>query len=222
MTTLIHFAGPDLVDLLEQIRMDQQGFETECRNAHREPVVMPVEIESSVDDTGVEAFTRNVSSEGLCIIAPQPFSPTSQAKIRLASESVPHSVVSTCRWNKKFGLSYWISGWSLDAKLPMGRILKEDGKAEPPLASIDSLHTAVPVSVQQDTTPKRISAFTRNLSAQRVSLVSKVPFEPNLPAVLEIRRLNGQSSGTIAHCVWSKSYGRDHWISRWEFAQAPQ
>jgi hypothetical protein len=220
MTTLIHFAGPELTDLVEQIRNDQEGFEFECRRDFREKIVMPAAVESSMEDDWVDAFTRNISSNGICIIAPQPFRPTSQARVRLASESVPEPITCTCQWNKKFGLSYWISGWELNSKLPLGKLLKEDTNTEPPDISERLLRTAVPVSVQQDTSTRRVAAFTRTLSQHRVSLVSKTEFETNHPAVLQIRRLNGESSATVANCTWSRPYGSNHWISNWTFASA--
>lgn len=218
MTMLIHFAGPTLSNLVEQVRIDQESFDVECRSDFREKIVIPAAIESSIEDDRVDAFTRNVSSKGLCIIAPQPFRPTTQARVRLASESVPESIGCTCRWSKRFGLSYWISGWDLDAKIPLGKLLKEDAKTESLDVSDRPLHTAIPVSVQQESSQRRLAAFTRQLSDHRVSLISKTKFEPNQPAVLEIRRLNGDSSATVASCDWSRPYGANHWISSWTFA----
>jgi hypothetical protein len=222
MKTISPFAGPEVSDLVSQIQLDQQGFSSENRSGHREPLVMPINIETSLDEFGLDAFTRNISPEGICLIAPQPFRPLSEASIRLMSGTFPKRVASTCRWNKKFGMSYWISGWQMNAQLPVGKILKEDHQVEFDYRTNFRLKTAVPVSIHQDFQPKRIAGFTRNLSDDGICLVSKEAVEVGRTGVLEIMRLNGDSNGVVANCIWAKPYAQGHWVSGWEFARAPE
>ena len=123
-----------------------------------------------------------------------------------------------CRWNKKFGSEYWISGWLLnDGQLDVDVIRDAEMMIECNTRSAKREKYAVPVIVHQKRDLPRVHAFTRNLSGDGVDLISNQDVPVNSFCKLDFVRSNGEECKMIAECVWSKKYGKEHWMTGWEF-----
>jgi hypothetical protein len=220
MKTLLRNAGPEVDALIEQIKADELNFSAELRSTDREPIVMPIHMASLDDDFHLSAFSRNISENGICLIAGQPFRPETNFLISFFSKQHPGSNLAQCRWSCKFGTSYWISGWKLDAKIQLGKLLKENDslQASGGSSNIDQ-KIAIPLSVHREGDSPKVSGFTRSVSRRGVSLLTELSVTEGSSGILELMRLNGDSAGVVARCVWARPYGTDHWLSEWEFPE---
>ena len=91
---------------------DDARFERELRSVHRERLVCPVEITFGEDSEAIQAFSRNLSCEGVALITDRPFEERMIATMSIyRTAKVGARVVADCRWCKPFGERYWISGW---------------------------------------------------------------------------------------------------------------
>jgi len=217
MNTLLRNAGPEVDAMIEQLKADELDFSAELRSTDREPVVMPIHMASLDDDFHLHAFSRNLSENGICLIAGQPFRPESKLLISFFSNQHPGSNLAQCRWSCKFGTSYWISGWKLDAKLPMGNLLKENDALLASASPRIGQTIAIPLAIHREDEPPKITGFTQNISNRGVGLVTELSVGEGSTGVLELMRLNGESVGVVAKCVGDRPYGADHWLSEWEF-----
>lgn len=208
---------PQAAEIVSKILADEQTLLTDKRKEYRESLVMPVRISQASFDFALEGFTRDISANGLCLIAPQPFRQGTEVSIGLSTESTQIESPATCCWSAKFGKTYWISGWRLSETLPVSRLLKDDHLVEPEQRAKDRLKTAIPVNINLINYASRIASFTRDLTSDGVSLVSKVATASGQTALLEIMQLDGESNSLESNCLWSKRYGTDHWVSGWDF-----
>ena len=204
-------------EVVSQVLADEQSFHSENRSDHREPLVMPAQVYQPQFDFALSGFVRNISTRGVCLIMPQPFSEGAEVTVSLFGQLTKIDRLATCCWGTKFGSTYWVSGWRLNEKLPVGRLLKEDNQVEPEKRSVNRLTTAIPVYITLPNGSKRASGFTRNLSRDGICLVSKVETAPEQRALLEVMRLDGGASSVESRCLWAKRYGDEHWVSGWDF-----
>ena len=203
--------------VLTKILDDEQQFTAEKRGDYRELLFVPAQIFLADFDLTVSGFTRDASTNGVCLIMPQRFRQDTEAQINLFGQVSEESSLATCCWSSKFGNAYWVSGWRLSQSIPVGRLLKENQLIEPEQRGKGRLQAAVPVSIYLPDQNSRASGFTRNLSHEGISLVSKVETKPGQVAGLEIKRLTGESSQMESLCLWGKRYGEHNWVSGWKF-----
>ena len=105
------FVSKQVEQLINQISVEDKRFERELRSVHREKLIIPAEV---MFDSGesLSAFTRNISSKGVCIMSCQEIEPMTKATLKLFRMSqAPGTVLAECRWSKPFGDHYWVSGW---------------------------------------------------------------------------------------------------------------
>ena len=88
---------------------------------------------------------------------------------------------------------------------------------EPEQRAKNRVTTAIPVYVNLSNSSTRVSGFTRNLSRDGISLVSKIETTRGQLASLEIMRTDGEASAINSRCLWAKRYGEEHWVSGWDF-----
>ena len=217
MDTIRQNETPANADAVGQVLAEEQKLVNENRRQNREPLVVPVEIYQDDFDLTVSGFARNISTSGICLIAPQPFREGTEVTMRLLGEPTRVESTGTCCWGTKFGSTYWLSGWRIDQQLPVAQILKEDLLVEPEHRTGNRVTTAIPVYVTLSDSSTRVPGFTRNLSRDGICLVSKIGTTSGQHASLEVMRPDGGSSVVESRCLWSKQYGEAHWVSGWDF-----
>ena len=110
LNSAVAVASGPVADLIAEIRADEVRFDRELRSAHREKIVIPIDISRGAEIA--YGFTRNLSPQGACVIAFQQFAESGKAKISLYRLGGKRScVVAECRWCKPYGTGYFLSGW---------------------------------------------------------------------------------------------------------------
>ena len=216
MDTLTDTEQP-AAEVVCQVLADEKKFIKENRGDHREPLVIPAQIHQAKFELTLSGFVRNISTGGVCLILPQPFQAGAEIEISLFGDTSKIESMGTCCWGTKFGATYWVSGWRLDKQLPVGRMLKEDLQVDPEQRREDRVTTAIPVYVKLPNSSSSAPGFTRNLSRDGICLVSKLETTADQHATLEVMRLEGGTSAVQARCLWAKRYGKEHWVSGWDF-----
>jgi hypothetical protein len=215
---LSRFASPKIERLLKQLEVDETSYDIELRKSARWKLVMPVTVSSTESDCRVRAFSRDVSSGGFSLISHQPFSSGMEMNLELNLDKLLWQSTVECRWNQKFGVKYWVSGWKLtDVQLDVEVVREAELMIASDKRSNHRERYAVPVIVHQKRDLPRVHAFTRNLSGSGVNLVTNKEVPINSFCKLEFFRSNGEECKIISECMWSKKYGKDHWMTGWEF-----
>jgi hypothetical protein len=62
-----------------------------------------------------------------------------------------------------------------------------------------------------------IAAFSRNVSANGIGLITHESISDRTFAVLTISKLTGNDVSILAECRWCKPYGRNWHLSGWQF-----
>lgn len=105
------FVSKQVEQLINEISVEDKRFERELRSVHREKLIIPAEVLFESGDS-LPAFTRNISSKGVCIMSCQQIEPMIKATLKLfRMTQAPGNVLAECRWSKPFGDHYWVSGW---------------------------------------------------------------------------------------------------------------
>ena len=79
-------------------------------------------------------------------------------------------------------------------------------------------HLVRPVEVVIRDSDESISAFSRNVSASGIGVITHQPIDDGAVAVLTIARLApGHDITILAECRWCKPYGKNWFISGWQF-----
>ena len=60
-------------------------------------------------------------------------------------------------------------------------------------------------------------AFSRDISAQGIGLISRVEWQPKAIAIIKIHRLTGREVSIRAEARWSKPYGDGWFVTGWSF-----
>jgi hypothetical protein len=97
-------------------------------------------------------------------------------------------------------------------------ILREDSnfdRNENRSAHRENLVRAVKMEVRDP--EATIQAFSRNISATGIGVITGEQVVGSSIAVLEIASLNGENIRVLAECRWSKAYGDGWFLSGWQF-----
>lgn len=78
-------------------------------------------------------------------------------------------------------------------------------------------HLVRPVQLQIRGSSERITAFSRNVSAAGIGLITDVAIPERSVAVMSIEGLKGSDVKFLADCRWCRSYGTNWKISGWQF-----
>ena len=62
-----------------------------------------------------------------------------------------------------------------------------------------------------------LPAFSRNVSASGIGLITHDPIADRAIAAIEIERLQGGTSTVLSECRWCRPYGSNWFISGWHF-----
>jgi hypothetical protein len=60
-------------------------------------------------------------------------------------------------------------------------------------------------------------AFSRDLSARAMGVISRREFQPNTIATIQIHAVTGQDLAVRAELRWCRPYGRGWYLSGWSF-----
>lgn len=82
-------------------------------------------------------------------------------------------------------------------------------------------HLVLPVELQIRG-GEAINAFSRNVSAAGIGLITQEPIAERAVGVLKVHRLKGQPSQILAECRWCRGYGPNWNISGWQFINLHQ
>lgn len=97
-------------------------------------------------------------------------------------------------------------------------LIKEDSnfdRLENRSAHRDSL--VLPISIQMRESQETLSAFSRNVSATGIGVITQDPIDDKSVASLKIAKLDGEVLTVLAECRWSKPYGKSWYLSGWQF-----
>ena len=83
----------------------------------------------------------------------------------------------------------------------------------------EHLVRAVAIEVRRPE-PAEFTAFSRNISVAGVGLITDQEIVDNSVAVLAIEALDGRVQRIMAECRWCKTYGKNWFISGWQFMAA--
>jgi len=167
---LYRFASPEIERLLKKLEADESNYENELRSLDREKLVVPVTVSSFDNDLEVRAFSKNISSGGLCLTTLQPFAVGAEMNVELDLHNLLSKHTAECRWAHKYGKEYWTSGWMIKSEQLNVTEIKE----------VDTL----------------------------------IQWENRLT---ERERYDGEPCDIIAECIWSEKYGKNHWMTGWQF-----
>jgi hypothetical protein len=111
-------ASPDLQRLVDQI-LDEETRSMICerRDASRQSITRPLLIEPRDDSRRtVDAFSRDLSSQGVGVISRDAFKQGTMARILISRVNGPPSVVlAECRWCDRYENGWFLSGWTFVA-----------------------------------------------------------------------------------------------------------
>ena len=99
------------------LREDSDYDRHENRSAHREHLVRSVVIDvRRPDPIQVTGFSRNISGSGIGLITQLEILPGSVAVLTIEPlRGMTHRILSECKWCKKYGSRWFISGWQFMA-----------------------------------------------------------------------------------------------------------
>ncbi len=105
-----------------------------------------------------------------------------------------------------------------DIQRAVDGILREDSKfdrSENRSAHRENLVRAVTLEVREP--ESTIQAFSRNISATGIGVITGEPVVDRSTAILEIASLTGEHTRVLAECRWCKPYGENWFLSGWQF-----
>ena len=106
-----------------------------------------------------------------------------------------------------------------DIQRAVDKLLKDDtnfDRNENRSAHRENLVRAVDIEIRDP--QATISAFSRNISATGIGVITKESLVGNPVAVLTIAGLGEKDDVTIlAECRWCRAYGKEWFISGWQF-----
>ncbi len=101
----------EIVDLIEQIKAEDARYRSEQRSSERERIMIPIVLSREEGDV-THAFSRNISTDGICLVTTEPISEGTFANMLLScSDGHISEVTAHCRWTEAFGAAHCISGW---------------------------------------------------------------------------------------------------------------
>lgn len=205
-------------EVLSKILDDEKKIHSEKRSDTRQLLCVPVQVYEERFDSTLNGFTRDISTQGVCLIMRQPFRVGAKATISVFGKNTKKTNSAKCCWSSKFGSAYWVSGWQLiNGNCPVGRLLKDDRLVEPNQRDSDRMNVALPVNIFIPGNTTHIPGFTRNLSKSGICLMSKAETKAGQKANLEIMQLSGETGRFESHCMWAEQYDDENWVSGWKF-----
>ena len=212
------FANLEVEHLLKKLEADEKKYDAELRNLDRKKLVFPVTISTDDEEIEIDAFSRNLSPEGVSLITPQPFSAGSELSLGLHVHGKQTDYIAECRWCETFGEVYWKSGWKIKSGVvDVDAIRDADANVAWDRRSTEREKFAIPVIVNQKGDQPRIQGFTRNVSGGGVNLVINKPIPENQFCLLEFVSTGDVRYEIVAESVWCRKFGKNYYLTGWQF-----
>ena len=106
--------NPQIKRVVDDLLKAASNFDRyENRSAHRDNLVLPVNLEIRDSDTVLDGFSRNISATGIGLITSTEIDEATTAKLSIFSthSDQPSTILGQCRWCKKYGERWFLSGW---------------------------------------------------------------------------------------------------------------
>jgi len=104
----------EIADLIEQVKAEDARYTSEMRAIEREKIMIPVVLSGDNDEV-IHGFSRNISTDGICLVTTEPILEGTTSPMLLSrSDGHINEVSATCKWSKAFGAAHCISGWQFD------------------------------------------------------------------------------------------------------------
>jgi len=214
MTAIV--AG-EMKQLIYDLRVEENRFDIELRDLARNKAVLPVEIWTK-DGERIEAVTRNLSDQGICMIMPRPFEKEEISRVRITGRNYRSEELDvTCKWNHNFCKRYWLSGWEFSRAINSESLAEEANLFAIQRRQSSRVRIAIPIIAKPEAGNKVLHCFSRDISDQGVCLIGKAKIGYGCRAALTLVRKNGDRLLVDAKNVWSHPLGRTYWMSGWEF-----
>ena len=104
--------SPEIEHLIKEVvKEDSRYVRSEMRSVHRENLVVPVTMIFK-DGLQQEAFSRNISPAGVCLISREPVTGNETVELEIYRlNGKKQQIIAEARWCKPFGPEYFMSGW---------------------------------------------------------------------------------------------------------------
>ena len=99
----------------------------------------------------------------------------------------------------------------------MSDVTLEQARFERDLRASKREKIVLPVFVITESDSTEVHGFTRNLSATGACIIANHSFERGEKALVELYRLNGDTSELLSECRWVKEFGANFYVSGWQF-----
>jgi hypothetical protein len=101
-------------------------------------------------------------------------------------------------------------------------VIEDDNRFEKELRSVHRERLVLPVEIKRGTGEEYVRAFSRNISSEGIALISDLPFEDGERATLTIHQTAKPGSRVVSKCRWCKPFGKNFWVSGWQFMHVPR
>lgn len=112
MLTSSFGTSSEVEKIIKELIREEFSFEQNCRRSiAREHFVRPVSVKIA-DDSPFLTFSKNFSSQGIGLICNRSIDEGQTAELsiyRLKTE--PVVITAECRWSRKYGDAWFLSGW---------------------------------------------------------------------------------------------------------------
>jgi len=96
----------------EQVRQADARIEWDSRSTEREKYAIPVVIHQKGTQPKIQAFTRNMSGDGVNLVAQHQISVASFCKLEFIRNGGDRfELIAKCIWTHQYGDDYWLTGW---------------------------------------------------------------------------------------------------------------
>ena len=96
-------------------------------------------------------------------------------------------------------------------------IVRDNARHERELRSTHRERLVCPVETKFLENEETLSVFSRNISSAGIALITPRPFDERFLTKLEIHRLSKGANQVVAECRWCKPFGKNYWVSGWQF-----
>jgi len=97
-------------------------------------------------------------------------------------------------------------------------LLREDSKFDrTEYRSSHRDHLVRPVELELRDEDETIVGFSRNISTSGIGLIIQAPINDRTVAVLKITKLAENDLEVLAECRWCKPYGKNWFLTGWQF-----
>lgn len=110
-------ASPEIQQLVTMLA-EKDDFAVDYRSSTREQMVCPVTVQFQYELTRHRAFSKDISTGGICLIGERDVEVEQIATLGIHRiDDVATKVRARCVWKRPFGDQYFLTGWKFLRKL---------------------------------------------------------------------------------------------------------